>query len=652
MGQKAAVVRATLGSTLNATTDFTSSGFGTVSAAIIIGCSACTAENPATNAIFHVGFWDGTNQCASTITAIDGGATAVTARMSDDSYALMSTGPSGWTASAITDGIRLTLNPDATSVDRYCTVILLSGISAKVLTFTPNATQNSTQASASLGFAPKLVFFTTIGNTAADTASGTLEAQISFGFAADDSTQRMVAFSSKHSAANEDATLQYSETRAVGQVNSGSLVWSGEVTTFGADTFTMTTRDGGTSSDVTFALALGGDALSFDTGTLTTLTSTGTAVVATGIVPDAVLAMLSTATSTTIAADSTANGFTVGLTDDTNEYSHSVYVEDNAATIHSGSVATATNFIDLDSSSGGSRSDLVTGTVAFDNDSFDINYSAVSGTARKGWWVAFGGLLHTTTGTLVGPGTTVAGTATHPGIHPSSGVLAGAGSTLNGTAQHRHQTTGVLVGAGSEVIGVALHRHQSTGVLVGAGAELIGSAVHWHGATGVLVGDGASIVGTVNRHFQSTGELVGAGSILTAAAQRHHAARGVLVGDGSTIVSTAERRHRGIGILIGAGSSLAGAAEHWHAATGAVVGAGAVVTGEILHQHSAGALVGDGAIVIGECAHWHTMTGVLVGSSTLLAGIGSIRGPNGELTTDWVKESGVSAGGWAQEFET
>jgi hypothetical protein len=543
MAQKAAVVRATLGSTLNATTDFTSSGFGTVSAAIIIASSANTGANPDSNLGFHVGFWDGTNQRASLITAVDAGGTTATARMSDDSYAVVGTGPSGWAASAITDGIRLTLNPDATSIGRYCTVILLGGISAKVLTFTPNATQNSTQASASLGFAPKLVFFTSIGNTTADTASGTLEAQLSFGFAADDTTHRMVAFSSKHGAADEDATIQYSETRAVGQVVSGSLVWSGEVTTFGADTFTMTTRDGGTSSDVTFALALGGTDLSFDTGTLTTLTSTGTDVISTGIAPDAVLAMLSTVASTTIAADSTANGFMVGMADDTNEYSHSVFVEDGAATTNAESIASASNLINLDSSSSGSRTDLVTGTVAFDADSFDVTYSAVSGTARKGWWVAFGRVPHTTTGALVGPGSTLAGTAQHR--HATTGALTGPGSTLSGSATHSttvtHTTTGALTGAGATITGIAQHRHRATGVLVGPGSVIVGSAQHRHRGTGVLVGPGSVIVG---------------------AAQHRHRGSGVLTGPGSTLSGVADHPHTTSGVLAGSGSSLAGAAAH------------------------------------------------------------------------------------------
>lgn len=543
MAQKAAVVRATLGSTLNATTDFTSSGFGTVSAAIIIACAANTTSNPFDNVGFHVGFWDGTNQRSSSVTALDGSVTASTTRMSDDSYAACAFGPCGWTATSITDGIRLTLNPDATSVDRYCTVILLGGISAKVLTFTPNATQNSTQASASLGFAPKLVFFTTIGNTTADTASGTQEAQISFGFASDDTTHRMVAFSSKHGAADEDATIQYSETRAVGQVNSGSLVWSGEVTTFGADTFTMTTRDGGTSSDVTFALALGGADLSFDTGTLTTLTSTGTDVVATGIAPDAVLAMLSTAASTTIASDSTANGFTVGLASDANEYSHTCFVEDGAATTNTGSVATATNFIDLDSSSGGARTDLVTGTVAFDADSFDVTYSAVSGTARKGWWVAFGRVPHTTTGALVGPGATLAGTAQHR--HATTGALTGPGSTLSGSATHStvvtHTTTGALIGAGATIAGTAQHRHKCTGVLVGPGSILSGTAQHRHRGAGVLVGPGSVIVG---------------------AAQHRHKGVGVLTGPGAMLSGSAAHQHTTSGVLTGAEASLSGAAAH------------------------------------------------------------------------------------------
>ena len=391
MAQNVAVVRAGLTATGGGTTDFTSTGFGTPTAAIIIACNANTTNNPEVNFSLSIGFWDGTNQRAIGVSALDNVATTDTFRISDDSYGLLPIGgaTNAYTISAVTDGIRLTFSVDNTGLSRYATVILLSGVSAKALTFTPNATQNSTTESASLGFAPKLVFFTTIGDTTADVAIEGI-CSMSFGVAAADGTHRMLGFGSVDNAADETATIQYSETRCVGDAYNNTLSWAGEVTTFGADTFTMTTRDGASGSDVCFALALGGADLSYDLGTLTTPTSTGVQTTATDISPDAVLAMLSTATSTTIETGSGANGMMLGMSNGTDQFTHTMFVEDGAATTNTGSVATATKFIDLDSSSGAARTDLVVGTVTMDTDSFDIDFTTVDATARKGWWVAFG----------------------------------------------------------------------------------------------------------------------------------------------------------------------------------------------------------------------------------------------------------------------
>lgn len=392
MAQTVAVVRNTLTATGAGTTDFTKTGFGTPTAAIIIACTANSTANPAVNGRMSIGFWDGTNQRSVGIYCEDGAATSVTARASDDSYGMILSADglasAAFTVSSITDGIRLTMSVDNTSLQFFCTVLLLAGVSANVATFTPNATQNATQASASLGFAPKLIFFTTIGAAAADQAIAT--AIISFGFAAIDGTHRMLAFSATDAAADEAASLQYSETRCVGQIVAGAVTWTGEVTTFGADTYTMTTRDGASGSDVCFALALGGADLSYDTGTLTTPTSTGNQANATDIAADALLLALSTSQGTTMETDADANGYMIGLADDNGQFAHNMSVEDAAATMNCNSAAQATAVLDLDSSSGGTRTDMCDATVTLNSADFTLNFSATDATARKGFWVAFG----------------------------------------------------------------------------------------------------------------------------------------------------------------------------------------------------------------------------------------------------------------------
>lgn len=394
MAQTVAVVRNTLSATLSGTADFTSSGFGTPTAAIIIWCNANATNNPQADAITGVGFWDGTNQRVVSFACTDNSANSATARSSDDSYGAKQTAGSGssevsYTVSAITDGIRLTLSVDNTGVGRFCTVLLIAGVSAVTGTFTPNATQDATQESASLGIAPDLIFFASIGDTVAD-RTGATTAVISFGFAEQGAVHRAIMWSSADSAANETAVVQFSETRCVGDVMGGSLVWSGEVTTFGADTFTMTTRDGATGSNVLFFLALGGADLSYDCGTLTTPVATGNDVNATDIAPDALLLMLSGASSTTLATDSQANSLMLGMADDNGEFCHNIIVEDAAATMNTASQASATACVDLDSSSGAAKTDLCDATATLNASDFTLNYTVVDGTARKGWWVAFG----------------------------------------------------------------------------------------------------------------------------------------------------------------------------------------------------------------------------------------------------------------------
>lgn len=387
-----AVVRNVLTATLSGTTDFTSSGFGTPDAAILITCNGNSSANPATTGTLSIGFWDGTNQCCVAVLCIDAVVTTGTTRASNDSYGAIinpqSGANSGYTVSSITDGIRLTMSTDNTSLQRFCTVLLIKGVSAKVTNLQTSGSVNGTIESASLGFAPSLVFVSSIFLTAVDNTASS-DAMLSFGFAKSDGTHRCLAFSSDSAVADETANILYSETRCVTKAFQDSAGWTGEITTFGADTFTITTRDS-TGGDYIFALALGGADLSFDCGTLTTPTSTGNSAVSTDIAPDAVLLALSTATGTTIETGSGANGLMFGLADDNGQFCHNLSVEDGAATTNCNSAAQAAAVLDLDSSSGGSRTEMCDATSTLNSSDFTLNYSATDGTARKGWWVAFG----------------------------------------------------------------------------------------------------------------------------------------------------------------------------------------------------------------------------------------------------------------------
>lgn len=526
MAQSVAVVRNTLSATASGTTDFTKSGFGTPAAAIIFVCQANTTNNPQDTAEVSIGFWDGTNQSCCMLQDLDNQANSLALRTSDDSYGAIvadSSSRSLYSVSAITDGIRLTLDTDNTTLERYCTVLLIGGVSAKVTNVTAAASSGGTVTSSSLGFAPKLVFFTGIGGTAVDTSTST--GLLSFGVAGDQSgiVQRVLGWGMSFAAANESAFQRYSETRCF----SRAAVWTAECTALGADDFTLTTRDGASSSGIIFALALGGADLSFDLGTLTSPTSAGNDVNSTDITPAAVLLNLGTAIGTSEYTDSNANGFMIGLADANGQYSHSAFVEDNAATMNTGSVASASAIVDLDTSSGGARADMLDATVTLNASDFTLTYSAVDATARKGWWVAFG----------AAGGTTASGAASSAG----TGVAVGVGAALSAAnADSAGSSAGVL--AGASIAAAAL---SSAGA---ATATLVGAEI----TAGVESGD-LSAAGT------GTATAVGA-SIAAAAASSTGASTATLEGAATGGFETGDLSSAGTSTATVAGATIAAAA--------------------------------------------------------------------------------------------
>lgn len=513
MAQTVAVVRSTLSSAASGTTDFTKSGFGTPAAAIIIVCQANTTNNPQDNSEISIGFWDGTNQCVCMLQDRDNQANSDTRRNSDDSYGAIvvdSTSRSLYTVSAVTDGIRLTLSTDNTTLDRYCTVLLLAGVSAKVTNVTAGASAGNTVTSSSLGFAPDLVFFTGIGGTTVD-VSGTTTALLSFGVAGDQSgiVQRVLGWGQSHASTNEASFERYSETRCF----SRAALWTAECTALGSDDFTLTTRDGSSSSGIIFALALGGADLSFDLGTLTTPTSTGDSSVSTDITPAAVLAVLGTATGTSEYTDSAANGYMIGLADADGQFAHNAFVEDNAATMNTGSVASAAALVNLDTSSGGSRADMIDGTVTLNSSDFTINYSAVDATARKGWWVVFGsaggGGVTSSFSAMVGS------TSSESVASNRFASLSASAGTISASAAMKSASLGISIIAGS-VGSAAGTKAASAGIsaiagLLGALETTLPGTAQWNAITGaaVAVTHSTARLSTIEAKLGSAASVVG-----------------------------------------------------------------------------------------------------------------------------------------------
>lgn len=193
-------------------------------------------------------------------------------------------------------------------------------------------------------------------------------------------------------------------------------------------------------------------------------------------------------------------------------------------------------------------------------------------------WETSGGTTHATSGSLVGPGSTVDGTSAHIAVHGTTGALTGPGSSVTGSAAREriHPTSGDLVGPGAVLDGTSARTrvHPSSGVLAGPGSALAGesSRTHVHPSTGSLVGPGSEIAGTAARtHVHpSSGDLVGPGAVVVGEAERigaavEHDTSGDLVGPGSDVSGTSARvpapvTHDTSGVLVGLGSLIAGAA--------------------------------------------------------------------------------------------
>jgi hypothetical protein len=389
MAQGVAVIRATLTATGSGTTDFTKTGFGTPTAAIILCGPPTAGSTTRVNAGMSIGFWDGTNQRCQYWYGVDGAATSNTTRTTSVTHVIRhydnATQVCAYTAAAITDGIQLTMTVDNTSDTRLCTVILFTGVSALAGSITPNATQDGTQASASLGFAPKLVFMVPTHVTAA--ADSTDDARGGLGFADFNGNHNCVALHWDDAQTAEAASQQVSTTRAYSVIGGSA----GEITTWGADTFTLTTRDAAhAGGQIVFYLALGGADLAFDPFVFDTRTTTGDTTIPLDVDADAVLLVLTTNTAVGTATDSGANGMAIGLADADGEFSHNTSVEDAADTTNCNSATQAAAAIDLDSSAAGSRTDLCDGTVALNTSDITLTYTVVDGTARKAFGIAFG----------------------------------------------------------------------------------------------------------------------------------------------------------------------------------------------------------------------------------------------------------------------
>lgn len=393
MAQGVAVIRGVLPDTATSFVDLKQTSFGTPTAAIIIACAGNSTNSTDTDAQMSIGFWDGTNKATHGIKSEDNLTTTTTQRTDDHTYGLtFMEGFSGgflltqYSISSITDGIRLTCSTDNTTRQRYVTVILLKGVSAAVGSIAAAGSISGTSTSASLGFAPKLILFSTIGNNVDNTQTSNSNfaigvADVNGGIHCSGSYQRTGRTTSEWTTVYSDTYLCF-PTR-------NSIDCELTVSNWGTDDFTIRNE---VDADASYwhYLALGGADLSYEIGGTTTKTTTGTQSYTTTNQPDALMLALSQSTAVdTLNLSSDNESVSWGMSDGTNDYCHAIAGGDGLSTTNEQSMSHADRVMDLDSESSGFSALLDASVDSFNSTDFTLNYSVASGSAHRFWWLAF-----------------------------------------------------------------------------------------------------------------------------------------------------------------------------------------------------------------------------------------------------------------------
>jgi hypothetical protein len=388
-----AVVRAACRAT-NGTQNFTSSGFGTAKACIVIITTAITDGTAAADNVFGLGFATGTtNRFCLAPADKDNVATQDCTRVihNDSVAAIYSAGTTTLLAQGdfnafVTDGIQI----DWTTVSgsqELVTVILFGGddLSAHANSITWGDTIDEAIDVTAPAFEPDIVFM--IGSrdlTAFNTAGGG-DTEASFGVCHNDGasgiTQRAIGMRYDNGVATSIVELEYSTDATLVFSNNEAHDWEVDLTTFDANGFTANARDAGGNLSNCAYLALKFANHSSWVGTHSTPTSSGDkADTGPGFKPQlAILGNSLAEAANTLYLDSHAT--TVGLSafDGTNEFCTTVSSEDNVGTTNTQSLSdnTAVNVPD------NAGSALLTAAfTSFDATGFTLNYSAFDAAAR------------------------------------------------------------------------------------------------------------------------------------------------------------------------------------------------------------------------------------------------------------------------------
>lgn len=520
MATQATVVVGTLPTT--GTLDLTSSGFGTVQAAILIGSMASNTSNPSTgNPTYTIGFWDGVNSNQVCIRQIltDAAATTATSRVIYNDRVLSFFNTRYITCSATTDGITLTVN-GTLDYDFYVTAIFINGVTNVKAANLSIGNTVSAQDVTSVGFKADLLFAIASGSTV---ANGVLtQGQISFGAAHNNSSdvvsQGLMLVGSATSKASGDPYMQPVDGRIAGQIINASIDYDVTVSDFDTNGFTITTSSAAANDQIGYLaieLADPDDAwVDFIDAATSTGNSSQTGV---GFEPDVVGLVGGLATDPS--SVTTRMSFSFGASDGTTQRSIGVRDEDLADPTVSKAEADLSNILAIYDDDG---TDLATASLStMDSDGFTLNYS-LAGSAYKilafaiGDSTAGGGITGTLTKTQASDTISSAGTLAIEGTVTTS--QAGDTVSIAGTLAIDGDVS--LTQAGDTIAATAALALSGSLSATQAGDTVVSSGVFGTITTGELnatqAGDTIASAGTLA--LAGDLDLTQAGDTVTAAA--------------------------------------------------------------------------------------------------------------------------------------
>ena len=374
--------------------DVTEAGFGTVKAAMAFACYAPENVHESAAQSMSVGAWDGTTQkCAYAGT--DNQLSTNDSNRGYNNYFVAFTAQAAvnitYTVSAITDGLRITLNSGSTSSTRMVAIIMFSGSDVKaVVGTTPSlGTSATTTSITGLSLFPKTIFFGCSGLTSNTFTNNCI---MSFGAAnIQDNTIKnsSILWSDQDGVGTTRIGNWCSNVYSMGQHFQDVLAWAGQVTAIYNNGFDITTN-AGADSDVAWYLAMNLGNHSFRIKDYNMPTSDGVySITGLGFRPQQVIHCSSY--SSAFNSNSQYLGPQIGVSDGITEASVHSHGVDGVSTSDVGSIASGVLVAMRWANTPNSSGELVTGTVdSFTSDGIDINFDPANVSPFPAFVMAFG----------------------------------------------------------------------------------------------------------------------------------------------------------------------------------------------------------------------------------------------------------------------